>query len=272
MQCDKHKVFRDIERVWQERRAKDLKRHVEQSELIMGTQEKVAGDGLGEELSNPRYRTRPEDLQYLEEEEGKVSKLAQGCNKVWKESNDPDPEMEVLTYGDVSLTQDEINLLQLGPGFMVCRSLDREELQVEAGVTMSKIRWSRSSRGVEKMTDREVEKKSEQLTEEEESIAEAIESEARDVLSTDGKSLDMRKKRPTDMRNNRNVRMPAPGPPMVEAEMNTRVGAWTRAFLKFREAKCDKKGAQKETNLTVSQTLGFRTLSKKVAKLEAVVL
>ena len=64
------------------------------------------------------------------------------------------------------------------------------------------------------------------VTEEEESLAEALDAEARDVLNLEGTELDMGRRRPTDMHNNRHVKMPPPGPAAVEAERNTRVGVW----------------------------------------------
>ena len=57
------------------------------------------------------------------------------------------------------------------------------------------------------------------MTEEEESVAEALELEERDMLS-----MDMGRKRPTDMVNNRHDMMPAAGTVLVEAELNTRMG------------------------------------------------
>ena len=48
-------------------------------------------------------------------------------------------------------------------------------------------------------------------TEEEEWLSSAIEAELRDVLSDSGSEMNMGRTRPTDMRNNREVRMPGAG-------------------------------------------------------------
>ena len=110
------------------------------------------------------------------------------------------------------------------------------------------------------------------VTEEEQKLSDELEAEMRDVLSNDGTSIDMRKKRPTDMRNNRQVHMPAPAPAQVEAEYNTRIDTWQKQFLKYRSQHCDENGNQKQNNLTISQQLGLKSLARRVAKLELMVL
>ena len=90
--------------------------------------------------------------------------------------------------------------------------------------------------------------------------------------TTWAQSWDMRRKRPTDMRNNRNVRMPPPGSALLEVERNTRVGTWRKASKDYAKENCDSKGSQLKKNLTVNQMLGLKSLSRKVARLELLVL
>ena len=99
-----------------------------------------------------------------------------------------------------------------------------------------------------------------------------IELEARDVLNDSGTILDMRRKRATDMKSNRRVMMPAPGKPILEAEYNLRVSMWQREYEKYMTEECDDKGVQKQLNLTRSQAMVLKTLSRKVAKLEVIIL
>ena len=82
----------------------------------------------------------------------------------------------------------------------------------------------------------------------------------------------MRKKRATDMRGNRKVLMPGPGPAVVEAEYQTRMDIWDKTFARYRSTNCDEKGDQLVSNLSKNQALGLKTLQKKVAKLEVIVL
>ena len=179
---------------------------------------------------------------------------------------------EILVFGDVALSEDEVNLLKLGPGFMVVKDLSEEDMRVECSVSLTKIRWGKMGSGREDLTGKQVEEEEKQETEDELTVARALDAEVRDVLSEDGKRLDMRKKRATDMRGNREVFMPAPGKPIVEAEYNLRSSMWQREFLRFRNENCDKSGRQKTTNLSRSQELGLRSLSRRIAKLELLVL
>ena len=43
-----------------------------------------------------------------------------------------------MTFGNVILSENEKELLKLGPDFMVVADIDKEEFEVEAGVTMTK--------------------------------------------------------------------------------------------------------------------------------------
>ena len=179
-------------------------------------------------------------------------------------------EKEVMIVGEVELSENELDLLRLGPGFMVVSSLEEQEMQVEASVTATKIRWSRMRKGTMDQCEKEIE--IEPTTEEEETLADLMECELRDVLSQDGKEINMGRKRPTDLKNNREVHMPGPGNPKVEAEFTTRIGTWQGAFNMFRKENCRDNGTQVKSNLSVSQQIGLKSLAKKVAKIEVIVL
>ena len=164
--------------------------------------------------------------------------------------------------------------MSLGPDYLVVADLDRDEMEVESGVTMTKVRWSGMNKGSEGMTGEQAarEDRENPTTEEQEVLAELLDAETRDVLNEVGTEMDMRKKRPTDMRNNRSVMMPPPGSALLEAERNTRVGAWRKAFSDYKASNCDEKGSQVKKNLTLDQQLGLKSLSRKVARMELLVL
>ena len=173
-------------------------------------------------------------------------------------------EDEVLVFGEVSLTESELSVLKLGPGFMVVSSLDKETMRIESAVTTTNIRWSKMKDGTDDMTAKESEEHEleNEETEEQKTLAEMIELEARDVLDDSGTILDMRRKRVTDMKCNRRVMMPAPGKPILEAEYSLRVSMWQREYEKYMTEECDDKGMQKQMNLTKDQAIGLKTLKK----------
>ena len=183
---------------------------------------------------------------------------------------------KVVIFGEVELSEDERSLLNLGPGFMLHSPLNDEEMQVEAVVALTKIRWGRRSRGTDMMSDMALDKEEmdrgvETLIEEE-SLMDAISAESRDVLGDDGHSFRMGRKRATDMKNNREVCMPGPAPPSVEAGHNVRMSVWQESFTSYRKSNCNKKGEQTASNITLGQQLVMKSLIKRVNKAEIMIL
>ena len=93
-------------------------------------------------------------------------------------------------------------------------------------MTLTKVRWSRRKNGIEYMTESQSRADVETQTEEEESLAEALATEMRYVMANDGSKLDMGSKRSTDLKNNRDIKIPGPAPLWVEAEYTNLIGAW----------------------------------------------
>ena len=168
-----------------------------------------------------------------------------------------------------------MELLNLGPDFMVVGNLNVEEMQTECAVTLTKMRWGRMGQGVDHLTDAQIAKEELNMSEEEkesEEAAKAAEDEMRDVISTDGREVCMGRQRATDMKNNRHVRMPAPASARLEAMYNTRADVWQQEFQKYRKAGCNEAGDQNESNLTPGQAIALKRLQRKVNKLEIIVL
>ena len=277
--CDRHPKCKDLNKLAEDRISSWVRRQTTTDD---------DDHELGETVSSPPAPNNPnppslhkdhitdnKDLANLDNEEEillqKVKTFSDSLRPENIESVD-----EVETFGNVVLNKDERSLLNLGPGFMVYSDLDIEEMQVEATVTLTKIRWGRRSRGVENMTNEDIAKEEAELGLEEmlesERLNDVLNEEARDVIDTDSKGFCMGKQRATDQKNNREVIMPGPAPPNVEAAHNTRVGLWQEAFAKVRKKLCDKAGRQRRRNLTSDQEVALKSLSKKVAKNEIFIL
>ena len=82
----------------------------------------------------------------------------------------------------------------------------------------------------------------------------------------------MGRQRATNMKNNRKVFMPGPAPPRVEAGHCARMEVWQREFGKYMKNNCNNKGEQNESNLTITQQLALKRLSRRVSKNEIVIL
>ena len=76
-----------------------------------------------------RFVSKPEDKEWIEREQEEVSRLTNGYNQCWKEEQGMEGD-EVLVYGNVVLTSNKMDLLSLGPGFMIVSPLDHQEMSV----------------------------------------------------------------------------------------------------------------------------------------------
>ena len=180
-----------------------------------------------------------------------------------------DDTEDVVVWGEIQLSSDELSLLKLGPGYMVVSCLDSEEQRVEENVAMTKIRWTKMKTGSEEMTGHQEDLEEPETAEDEleaATLQDLLDNQARDVINPEGTGIDMGRKRATDMRGNITVYMPGPSIPIVEAEYTTRLEVWKKEFEKFKSVNCDKKGKQKVNNLSASQSRGLLSLSKRVAK------
>ena len=205
--CAKHKMCQAINQLVVDRA----------NNWVLGTVSQPRECESGATLKTPRLRPvhleRSDDLSQLLDEEEQVISLTEEFNQKLK-YDDQDAKDEVVIFGSVKLNEDEISLLNLGPGYMVTKPLDIDEMEVEAVVTLTKIRWGRRKEGLDEMSDKEIQ---DYLSEnpadtDEENLAEMVEAAARDVVEEETLSINMLKKRATDMKNNRHVHMPGPAP------------------------------------------------------------
>ena len=168
-----------------------------------------------------------------------------------KQDNDKNgSDSEVVVCDGIELSEAELDLLSLGPGFMVVSGLNMQEMKVESCATLTKIRWGRRKIGTEEMTGIQEDREVSEMNVKDLELAEALELETRDVLSENCDTIDMRNKMATDMKGNRRVMMPGPSLPIVEAEFNTRMGMWQKVFKDYMNVHCDEDGQQHSTNLS----------------------
>ena len=258
------------------------------------------------------FVTKEEDLVNMDREMELLLKSAEECNKKWsrfkreetrrmkckkdvenevmKDSSVSDDEVsgvsvvneelkceseDVIVWGDIELSDDEMSVLKLGPGYMVVAKLESEEQRVEENVAMTKVRWTKMKTGSEEMTGHQEDREEAEAEDDElqaATLQDLLDNQSRDVISPEGESVDMGRKRATDMRGNRTVYMPGPSIPVVEAEHTTRLAVWKKVFEQYKTENCDKTGKQKVDNLTPSQSKGLLSLSKRVAKRDIIIL
>ena len=102
-----------------------------------------------------KFRSKEEDLVSVDNDHKLIMKLVEEYNSNWttqkidrkkKEvvtGEEDEDDLDVAVWEDVTLTDDKLALLRLGPGYTVTSKLDREEILTEDNVTMTKIYWSK---------------------------------------------------------------------------------------------------------------------------------
>ena len=108
----------------------DRQRLMNQDDTEETVKEKERNPGR---LLSSKYHSRPEDLNRLQKEQTEILRMSQSFNKNWKEKKDTledEEEDEVMTFGQVELSQMERDLLNLGPGYMVVSELSSQEMQI----------------------------------------------------------------------------------------------------------------------------------------------
>ena len=174
-------------------------------------------------------------------------------------------KVDIDVIGDVTLTEEELEVLRLPPNFAVLTKLSEEDFVHETEMSMTKVRWEKKKRLDEKL-DEPV-----KVSEEEKEKIDEEEAKTRQTFDPIEKIIDMRKKRVTDMKENSRIYLPKPLPALEEAKIAIRRETYENVFKTFKEEKCTEKGEQK-SNLTWSQRKGLKSLKKRTEEGEIIIM
>ena len=182
-----------------------------------------------------------------------------------------DPEKEIVpdipVIGEeIILDEDEKAALRLAPKTAILDKLNVEEIKVELAMCSTKLRWEIRKESDEKLDDDE-----EKPTEEEKDHYDELEAEARQPFNPVKKSLDMRCRKVTDLKENSKIYLPKPLEIKEEAKISIRQERFEKIAKDYIEEKCTEKGEQ-ETNLTQSQKRGISKINKRVKNKELVIM
>ena len=172
----------------------------------------------------------------------------------------------------------EKEILNMRPEYAIFGKVDPQMVEEEIQIAATKVRWTvmNSSEGETKEGEKEVIKEEIRTNEDDkETISEEemnlIDAKARQTVDTEAGTIDMSKKRATDLKNNRRVMMPGPMTAREEGIMNSRIEMWRETTEEYRKENCRKDGSVKECNLTLLQSTGLKMLQKRVKAGEIVV-
>ena len=144
-------------------------------------------------------------------------KLDEEISKEWK------VEEKVPLYGKLEkiLSKEEEKLLLKPTKFTIHDKLVDKDFKKELEPIQTKIRYGRMT---EPGVMEEKESDTEEMDEEEEEDVRMMEAETRETYDPINKTLNMNKKRATDICTNQRVIMPAPRPSKEECDLEVRTG------------------------------------------------
>ena len=197
----------------------------------------------------------------------------------WKKEDAKDPAVVSDIDQELSLTDDERNLLKLGPKFCIMGQLSEEKFERELEMCIMKFKWDKMGEDIDqKKKDKQSESdKAIDCVIGEEGIQECKEYErlqeakCRMIFNYENSTFDFGNRRTTDVKNNARVIFPKTLDFQTEANLQMLRIELMGAFKNYMEEKCDKRGGQK-SNLGASEKRGLKSLKKRVEDGELVVL
>ena len=178
------------------------------------------------------------------------------------------------------LSENEQELLKLGPKFCLLKNLCEEEFETDLEEAIMKVKLDlMGDEGKEDPWLEDValrvllgEDVCREIDEEKEEEEELIEAERRSIFDWKKKTLNFGRRRATDLKGNSRVFFPKKARSVKEeTSLQTLRDIMMTTFRLYSEEKCGEKGEQK-MNLTRSQALGLKTLKKRVKEGEIVII
>ena len=112
----------------------------------------------------------------------------------------------------------------------------------------------------------------EEMTQDEVRKIEEISAQSRQIFDPVEKTFDDRKRRVTDLRVCSRVTLPRPLQPADEANIEMRRNAQNKIIREYREKNVNLKTSEQESNLTVEEKDGLKSLMKKVADRSIIIM
>ena len=172
-----------------------------------------------------------------------------------------------LIPNEVILSDNEIKVLSLNPKFQVINKLTSEEFEIELGVLGCKTRWEQRRKEEEKLDEED----EANITPEDRMRGDQQAADSRQTFDPQKMSVNLNKKRATDVKGNKKVTLPKALSAKAEAIMEVRNEAYRDTFNDHVAKHCDKKGGQK-LNLTPEEQVGLDSLKKRTKNHEILIV
>ena len=166
-------------------------------------------------------------------------------------------ENSFVVYGDVVLSEEEKDYLNLSPKFREFETLEVKKWHIEVETNAIKTRWELMSQD---KSEKEKEGKSDQEIFEEKQK----ENESRKTYDEELGRINLSNYRVTDMPSVTRVFPPRPANSNQEMKIQEQCNLAREAFDEYVGKNCDENGNLKKNNLSVSQIIGKKRLRRKV--------
>ena len=183
-----------------------------------------------------------------------------------QENKDIEINMNVMTIGNVKLDEEELLVLKLPPDFAIPANLSEEDFIHEEEMAIAKFRWEKKKQLEEDLGEENV-----SVTEEEKEEINIVEAKSRQIFDPINKTLDLRKRRVTDLKENSRVYLPKPLPPQEEAKIEIRREQYEQVFRDHVRDHCSESGTQ-QSNMSWSHRNGLKKLQKRKKDGDIIVL
>ena len=180
----------------------------------------------------------------------------------------------------IVLSENERELLKLGPKFCTFNRLVDEDFETDLEECIMKVKWDMMGDGEEKERGSEEKafeillgkKECVKIDEEAQEERDIIEAEKRSIYDWKTRTLSYSRRRATDVKGNSRVIFPSKARSLEEeSALQTLRLELSTVFRGYAEEHCDKEGKQ-ELNLTKSQRDGLKSLKKRMKDGELVVI
>ena len=246
-----NKNSRPYRRIMQELKQEEIKVKNESTKKFKNKIAHLKNKYSQEQESTKQDEGAPQDLQEYEE------------LTVFNKNKYTDLQVDSYTVkviGDIRLSPEEEKVLKLHPKFCVLDRLQEVEFEHEQEASLAKMRMEIVK-----------EQENKELTEQEVQENEEFEAITRQVYNNTDKKYDARRRRVTDLPECSRITLPKPLNSEQEAAIELRKKTQMQIFKEYASKNTNKNGEQ-ATNLTQEESIGLKSLQKRIASEELIVI
>ena len=187
-----------------------------------------------------------------------------------KEMKEPNEE-DILAIG-VTLSKEERYTLSHPPKHSLNPTLSEVEFRTSLELCNTKIRYALRDEQGQDQTQQPTEDLDLSRESDLSLVIKEQEARSRVIFNQEDQTLDLRKRKVTDLQQNNKVYLPPPLNPSTEAGLAVRGTEYLDTFSNFCEQNCDSKGNQKANSNPTKLKVGLKSLGKRIKEGELTVL